>query len=410
MLADLMYTLLPYQIFRSVFFRGAMGYLTAYFLVSFCMPKVLRWLSKSEFTSDLVPKGLAVTSTPIMGGLVLIPTIVISTLLWAGLNVYNLALMAVMVGFSSIGLVDDYAKVRNKKKMVANPSQLKKHLFKADGSSKTWRFLAEILLTALVLGVLLALGKLNGTVHVPMVPIKNWFPEIPIWLFYPFIILVVVGGANAVNLMDGLDSLATVPMITCLGFVAAVAYISGDAEWSQRLRLLFLTADFKEVSIFCVTVIATCIAFLKFNSPPALIYMGDTGSLGIGATIATLFVLTKVELYLPIVGGTFVLAALSTIIQVAWFRLVLIFKGREQAEKNRFFYKAPYHHHEQALWQKEPPQVSSVFTNVLKKFGLQRVNQQYESWFAVQNKVIWSNHIKAVWLLVIALVIFFKVR
>lgn len=410
MFAELLYTILPYQIFRSVFFRGAMGYLTAYFLVSFCMPKVISWLNKLDFNSDLKSEAQPHADTPIMGGVVLIPAVLFSTLLWAGMNIYILALMALMSGFSLIGLVDDYAKVRNKKAILSKKNTAQPHLARANGSSKAWRFTIEILLTSAVLGILFFTNKLDGFVHIPMVPLKNWFPEIPIEWFYPFAVLVIVGGANAVNLMDGLDSLATVPMITCLSFVAAAAYIGGDAEWSQRLKLLFVSGDFKEISIFCAAVIATCIAFLKFNSPPALIYMGDTGSLGIGATIAALFVFTKVEFYLPIVGGTFVLAASSTIIQVVWFRLVLVVKGREYAEKHRFFYRAPYHHHEQALWHQDEPKVTSLFANILRKLGLQKVNKRYESWVAVQNKVIWSNHIKAIWLLVITLVVFFKVR
>jgi len=250
--------------------------------------------------------------------------------------------------------------------------------------------------------------------HVPMVPLKKWLLDLPAFLFIPIVLIILVGGANAVNLTDGLDSLATVPIITCSVFVAAAAYLAGDAEWSERLKLLYISEDIKEVTVFAVALIAACAAFLKFNSPPAAIYMGDIGSLGLGAAVCTMFIFIKVELYLPIIGGTFFIAALSTILQRFWFKLALWRHGRSWAEKHRFFYRAPYHHHQQVLltYREKEPEIRSVWHDLLKrlKLGIIPAEDQYRNPEHINNKVIWKNHLRAVALLVIAAMIYFKVR
>ena len=243
---------------------------------------------------------------------------------------------------------------------------------------------------------------------------KNLMPELPLWLFLPFVCMVIVGGANAVNLTDGLDSLATVPIVTTAIFVGSAAYIAGDQFWSDRLKLLFISEDLKELSVFSIGLIAACFAFLKFNSPPASIYMGDVGSLGLGAAICSMFVLVGTELYLPIVGGTFLLAAISVIIQRMWFQLALKRRGREYAEKNRFFYRAPYHHHAQEVltFRESERQVRSIWHMWALRLGWGHVpdEDKYLNREQVNNKVIWNNHLRSVFLLVIALMIYFKVR
>ncbi|MBT4286095.1 MAG: hypothetical protein HOD92_02070 [Deltaproteobacteria bacterium] len=221
-------------------------------------------------------------------------------------------------------------------------------------------------------------------------------------------------GANAVNLTDGLDSLAAVPIITCSVFIASAAYIAGDPEWSERLRISFITSDIKEVTIFAIAIIAACIAFLKFNSPPASIYMGDIGSLGFGASICTMFIFVRSEFYLPIVGWVFVLAAVSSIIQRIWFKVAMWKKGRNWAEKNRFFYKAPYHHHLQEMmeYREEKPDIRSIWHECMIKIGMGHISDEnkYKQRDHINNKVIWTHHLRAVSLLVIAMVIYFKLR
>ena len=419
MLAEFLYWLIPYQIFKSVFFRAGLTYLTTYSLINFFIPKIIRLFRQKGITSDFKvaenTTGPYTGATPIMGGIVLIPSIIISTILWMWLNKYTISLLIIIAAFAFIGGIDDIMKVFHKRKVESGAVKKKKFAEKADGISGKSRLIFEFSITALVIwGIYHFSTGLEQYILIPGIPIANWQPEIPIFIFIPFIILMIVVGANAVNLTDGLDSLAAVPIITCSVFIAAAAYIAGDPEWSERLRISFINSDIKEVTIFAIAIIAACIAFLKFNSPPASIYMGDIGSLGFGASICTMFVFIRSELYLPIVGWVFVLAAISSIIQRLWFKLALWKKGRSWAEKNRFFYKAPYHHHLQHMmtYREEETAIRSVWHRLLIKIGLGQISDEdkYHHRDHVNNKVIWTHHLRAVSLLVIALIIYFKLR
>lgn len=419
MFADLLYYLYPYQIFKSVFFRSGMAYLTTYILINLVMPRMIRLFRRKGITSDFsAPGDLSgpyTGATPIMGGLVLIPSILLSILLWVWINQYTLAVLIIMTGFSIIGALDDGAKVLHKRRIEAGKEQKKEYADKADGISGRLRLSLEFLLTTIVVVGLYTWGSgVDIHMHIPMIPMKTWFPEVHLYLFIPLVILMIVGGANAVNLTDGLDSLASVPVITCAIFVAAAAYISGDPEWTDRLKLLYISDEVKELTVFAIALIAACSAFLKFNSPPASIYMGDLGSLGLGGALCTMFLLVKAELYLPIVGGTFVVAALSTILQRFWFKVALKRKGRAWAEKHRFFYRAPYHHHKQELitYREEEHHIFSIWHQLLRKIGVGNISDEdkYLTREQVNNKVIWDHHLKAIFYLVIALIIYFKVR
>lgn len=419
MLADLLYYLFPYQIFKSVVFRGSLTFLTTYFLINLILPPVIRLFRLKGITSDFKRAekrpGPYSGATPIMGGIILIPAIVISVFLWAWINQFTLSLLVIISSFALIGLLDDIAKVLHKKRVETGKDVKKAYSDKADGIRADIRLILEFVISFGVIGVTYWISDgINGQIHIPMIPMKNWFPEIPTVIFIPLAMIIIVGGANAVNLTDGLDSLATVPIITCSVFIAGAAYLAGDAEWSERLKLLYISDEIKEVAIFAIAIIAACIAFLNFNSPPASIYMGDIGSLGLGAAVCSMFIFIKAELYLPIIGGTFVIAALSAIIQRAWFKLALWKHGRQWAEKNRFFYRAPYHHHQQTMltYSSIPPEINSVWHEWLQKVGLGKVRMedQYDNRDYVNNKVIWKNHLRAIALMVIAAMFYFKVR
>ena len=419
MLAEILYDLFQYQIFKSVFFRGGMTYLTTYLLINLVMPKIIRLFRKKGITSDfqraIQTKGPYTGATPIMGGMILVPAISISTFLWAWINQYTLAVLVIMLSFALIGAIDDGVKVLHKNRIVSGTEKQKSYTDKADGISGRLRLLIEFTVTFLVIaGLYIFYQGIDGHIHIPMIPLKAWFPELPVWLFIPFSVLVIVGGANAVNLTDGLDSLATIPIITSAFFIAAAAYIAGDLEWSSRLKLIYLSDDIKEITVLAIAVIAAGVAFLKFNSPPASIYMGDVGSLGLGSAICTMFLFIKAELYLPIVGGIFVLAAISTILQRVWFKLALQHKGRSWAEKNRFFYRAPYHHHSQELrtYRESERPVRSVWQLFLNRLGFKNIpdEDKHLNQEQVNNKVIWDSHLRSLSLLVIALIIYFKVR
>jgi len=419
MLADLLYFWFPYQIFKSIVFRGSLTFLTTYFLINLILPSVIRLFRTKGITSDFkIPDktvGPYSGATPIMGGVILVPCIIISVFLWAWFNQFTLSLLVIIVSFALIGLLDDLAKVLHKKRVEAGKVSRKLYSDKADGIRGDVRLFLEFVISFAVVGFTYWVSDgINGQIHIPMIPMKNWFPEIQTVFFIPLAMMIIVGGANAVNLTDGLDSLATVPIITCSVFVAGAAYLAGDAEWSDRLKLLYISDEIKEVAIFAIAIIAACLAFLNFNSPPASIYMGDVGSLGLGAAVCSMFIFIKAELYLPIIGGTFVIAALSSIIQRAWFKLALWKYGREWAERYRFFYRAPYHHHQQTMltYSAKPQAITSVWHELLKKFGLGkiRVEDQYANRDHVNNKVIWKNHLRAIALLVISAMIYFKVR
>jgi phospho-N-acetylmuramoyl-pentapeptide-transferase len=419
MLADLLYQLLPYQIFKSVVFRASLTFLTTYFLIDLVLPPVIRCFRRKGITADFTPAGVGVGpyrgATPIMGGAVLVPAIILSVLLWTWLNPFTISLLVILVAFAVIGGMDDFAKVIHKRKVESGRIQKKAFADKADGIRGDVRLLLEFLVAFAVLSAMYkGYERIDGLMHIPFIPMKHWFPEIPAQFFIPAAAMIVVGGANAVNLTDGLDSLATVPIISCSVFIAAAAYLAGDAEWSLRLKLLYIADEIKEVTIFAVALTAACAAFLKFNSPPASIYMGDIGSLGLGATVCTMFVFIKAELYLPIIGGTFLLAALSVILQRAWFKIALWRYDRPWAEKNRLFYRAPYHHHLQVLltYRDRAPEIRSIWHEFQKRLGLGMIppEDQYLNPEHINNKIIWKNHLRSVALAVIAAMIYFKVR
>ena len=419
MLADLLYYLYPYQIFKSVVFRGSLTFLTTYFIINLILPSIIRLFRQKGITSDFkkseMDSGPYNGATPIMGGIIMIPAIVISVFLWAWINQFTIALLIIITSFAFIGGLDDIAKVLHKRRIESGKESRNIFSDKADGLRGDLRLVIEFIISFGVIGATFWIfDGINGQMHIPMIPMKNWFPELPTVLFIPIAMVIIVGGANAVNLMDGLDSLATVPIITCSVFIAGAAYLAGDAEWSERLKLLYISDEIKEVAIFAIAIIAACLAFLNFNSPPASIYMGDIGSLGLGAAVCAMFIFVKAELYLPIIGGTFVIAAASSIIQRIWFKIALWKYGRTWAEKNRFFYKAPYHHHQQAMltYSGQQTGITSIWHKILLKFGMGHVpaEDQFVNRDHVKHKVIWKNHLRAIALLVISAMIYFKVR
>ena len=419
MIAAFLYSIWHYQIFKSVLFRGGMTFLTAYLIIVFLMPKIIQLFREKGITSDFTPtapvsggkpyKG----ATPLMGGGVLILAIVVSSLLWCNLNQYIIALLTIMVAFGVIGAIDDVAKVIHKRRVEAGEEKRSWYSDKADGISGRMRLLAEFAVALIVVLALYRYVDIDGHLVVPFVPLKDWYPYLPKFPFIALMIFIIVGGANAVNLTDGMDSLATMPLMTCALFVASVAYLGGDTEWAARLKIPYLTHDIKELTVLAMAIISAGFTFLRYNSPPALIYLGDLGALALGSIISTMFIFVKAELFLPIVGGIFVFSVLSTLIQRAFFKLMLWWKGRAVAEHYRFFLRAPYHHHLQQLWHysEQKPEIESVWLIFLAKLGFRLpdeeklIDQQQ-----THSRVVWLMHLKSVWLFVFTIVLYFKVR
>jgi phospho-N-acetylmuramoyl-pentapeptide-transferase len=326
-----------YQIFNLlnyITFRTGAAVMTA-MLVAFVLgPRMINWLrvkqGKGQPIREDGPQGhiIAKAGTPTMGGLLILLSVVISTLLWGNLkSPFLWTIFMVTAGFGLIGFYDDFLKVSR---------QTHK------GFSGKVRLLLEFIIAAIAVWILsVSMPTENGFntgLAIPM--LKDYWINLGIF-FIPFGCLVIVGSANAVNLTDGLDGLAIVPvMIACAAF-AFIAYLVGNVIFTDYLGVPYVPGS-SEVTIFLGAIIGASLGFLWYNAPPAMIFMGDTGSLALGGALGTTAVAIKHEIVLAIIGGLFVLEAVSVIVQVASFKLT----GK------RVFRMAPIHHHfEQKGWQ-----------------------------------------------------------
>jgi phospho-N-acetylmuramoyl-pentapeptide-transferase len=263
-----------------------------------------------------------------MGGLLILSALLVSTLLWARLdNAYIWIVLAVTYGFGLIGFADDYAKVTKQN---------------TKGVSSRMRFMLGLVIAALA-----AVGAayfhpeaLSSQLALPV--FKNVLINLGL-VFVPFAMIVIVGAANAVNLTDGLDGLAVMPVMIAAGTLGIIAYFVGNSNFSEYLGLHYVPGT-GEILIFCSALIGGGLGFLWYNAPPAAVFMGDTGSLALGGALGAIAVVTKHEIVLAIVGGLFVVEALSVIIQVLYFKRT----GR------RVFLMAPIHHHFEKKGWAEP--------------------------------------------------------
>jgi phospho-N-acetylmuramoyl-pentapeptide-transferase len=314
-----------FNLFRYLTFRSGGAVLTA-LLISFILgPRVIAWLKSKQGEGQPIrsdgPEGHLVTKvgTPTMGGVLILTALAISTLLWADLsNLYVWVVLFVTLGFGGIGFADDYLKLtrRNHKGL---PGRIK----------LLGQFAIALLATIAVIAI--SPGELQTHFAVPF--FKNILLDLG-WFFAAVSIFVMVGASNAVNLTDGLDGLAIVPVMIAAGCFALIAYLVGNTIFSNYLQLHYVAGS-GELSVFCSALVGAGIGFLWFNAPPAMVFMGDTGSLSCGGALGGVAVITKHELVLAIIGGLFVLETVSVIVQVLSFKLT----GR------RVFRMAPLHHH-----------------------------------------------------------------
>jgi len=277
-----------------------------------------------------------------MGGVLILISMTVATFLWARLdNMYVWIVMGVTLAFGALGFIDDYLKV-TKQSADGVVGSLKLVVQFAVALLAAW-FCMDALQSAPD-----APAGLAQSVGVPFVPLtlfQSWFnaPGVPLGLFIiPFAAFVIVGASNTVNLTDGLDGLATVPVMIAAGAYALIAYLVGNAIYANYLGVPFVPGV-GEVTVICGAIIGAGLGFLWFNAPPAAIFMGDTGSLALGGAIGSIAVAAKHEIVLAIVGGLFVLEGLSVMIQIASFKLT----GK------RVFRMAPIHHHFEQLGWKE---------------------------------------------------------
>lgn len=346
------------NVFRYITFRTTAAVVTALLFVFLFGPAIIDSLRIRQgkgqpIRTDGPQTHLAKKGTPTMGGLMILSGILVATLLWADLrNPYVLTVIVVTIAFGAIGFYDDYLKVTKQSHK---------------GFSGRARLLLEGLIAALACFAIMTASQQALPPDDSYLASSLFFPFIKeltlnLWLFYvPFGAFVIVAAGNAVNLTDGLDGLAIVPVMVAGGSFALIAYLAGNAVFADYLRIHYV-AGTGELAVICGAVIGAGLGFLWFNAPPAAIFMGDTGSLALGGLLGTVAVAIKHEIVLAIIGGLFVVEALSVIIQVTSYRLT----GK------RIFKMAPIHHHFEQLGWSEPTVVIRfwIISVVLALIGL----------------------------------------
>ena len=317
------------NLIRYLTFRTGGAVATALFIGLLIGPKFIGWLrvrqGKGQPIRDDGPQShLAKVGTPTMGGLMILFAITVSLLLWMDLeNLYIWACIIVMVGFGAVGFLDDYDKVKKRSHK---------------GVSGRFRLLLEFIIAGAAVSLIVA--KSGGMLYLPFVN----GPVIDLgWYYVAFGAFVIVAFGNAVNLTDGLDGLATMPVIIASIAFMMIVYLVGNANYSAYLGIPYILGA-GDLAILCGAIVGAGLAFLWFNAPPAAVFMGDTGSLALGGTLGAIAVVAHHEFVLGIIGGLFVVEAMSVIIQVVWFKRT----GR------RVFRMAPIHHHFEQLGWSEP--------------------------------------------------------
>lgn len=318
------------NVFRYITFRTIYAAITALAICFVLGPWVIARLQSLSIRQPIRDDGpnshLSKEGTPTMGGILIIFSVVVSTLLWARLNVdYIWIMLMVTVGFGLIGFCDDYRKLSNGSK----------------GIPGTVRLSGEILIALFVSVVLYLNPGFSSNLTVPF--FKTLLPDLG-WGYVLLSTFIIVGAANAVNLTDGLDGLAISPATICFATYLLFAYFAGNVKLSGYLQIPYV-AGVGELAVFCGAMVGAGIGFLWYNTYPAQIFMGDVGSLSLGGALGTIAILTKQEILLAIVGGIFVVETVSVIFQVGWFKV---------SNGDRIFRMAPIHHHFELKGWAEP--------------------------------------------------------
>ncbi|GAC21429.1 phospho-N-acetylmuramoyl-pentapeptide-transferase [Paraglaciecola arctica] len=321
-----------FRVFSYLTLRAILSTLTALLIAVIIGPKMIRWLQRMQIGQTIRDDGpeshFAKSGTPTMGGLLILAAIVSSVLLWSDLtNRYVWVTLFVLVSFGVIGFVDDYRKVIRKD---------------AKGLIARWKYFWQSVI-AIVVALYLYSSQQNPAETALLVPFfKDVMPQMGM-LFLVVTYFVIVGTSNAVNLTDGLDGLAIVPVVLVAGAFAIFAYVTGNINFSAYLHIPYLPLT-SELVIVCTAIVGAGLGFLWFNTYPAQVFMGDVGSLALGGTLGILAVLVRQEIVLFIMGGIFVAETMSVILQVGSFKM----RGK------RIFRMAPIHHHYELKGWPEP--------------------------------------------------------
>jgi phospho-N-acetylmuramoyl-pentapeptide-transferase len=314
-----------FNVFRYITVRTAAAGITALLLSFFFGPRLIRVLERRQIGQEIRAEGpkahYAKKGTPSMGGILIILCTLVPTLLWGNLgNSYVWVAALSMVLFGLVGLVDDVLKVRRKQSLGLRPGQ---------------KMALQVGLAAAVGLVFIWMGSHGQFSLNLMFPFfKKWLPYLG-WFYLPWIVFILVGSSNAVNLADGLDGLAIGLTLISASALTALAYIAGNVKWSGYLNIAYVPLA-AELTVFAGAFAGACLGFLWFNCHPAQVFMGDVGALSLGGTMAVVALLIKQEFLLFTVAGVFILEALSVLIQVTYFKL---------SGGKRVFKMAPLHHH-----------------------------------------------------------------
>lgn len=327
-----------FNLFNYLTFRAVGGMITAVLIAFLLGPRTIRWLRQLRFGQVVRQEGpethLSKAGTPTMGGLLILMATALATLLWANItNRYVLITLLVFVWLGILGFLDDYLKVVRRR---------------TEGLVGRYKLIGQGLI-GIITGLIMLVWPLSSTVptNVTTVPFyADIFVLIPVFLFIPWVMFIITGSSNAVNLTDGLDGLAAGLTAIAAATFGLFAYVVGRVDTSRYLGLLYLNGS-GELAIFCVALAGATLGFLWFNAHPAEVFMGDTGALALGGALGAVALLLKLEFLLAIIGGVFVFEALSVMAQVVYFK----YTARKYGQGRRLLRMAPLHHHfEKAGW------------------------------------------------------------
>ena len=330
------------NVFQYVTFRTAWATITALLITLFFGKPVIKKLAELKFGQEIREEGPAShqekKGTPTMGGILIIGSVFLSTVLWARLdNLFLWLALGATTLFAAVGFADDYTKIVKKRSLGLTGKQ---------------KLLGQLLTAVAVWAVLYFFTNYSWNLSIPFfkeTALPQGVSAIPPLLYLFFIIFVLLGSSNAVNLTDGLDGLATSVTFVAMAALTALTYVASDRRWAEYLDITFNPAS-SELTVFCGAMVGASLGFLWYNSPPAEVFMGDVGSLAIGGALGTVAILTKQEFLLPFIGGVFILEAVSVMMQVSVFKLT----KRGGQPGRRIFKMTPLHHHFEMTGWKEP--------------------------------------------------------
>ena len=318
------------NVFKYLTFRTGLSVFTSLIIVLIVGGPIIRLFSNQKILNPIRNDGpedhiVKKIGTPTMGGVIILLGLLVSILFWGDLsNINILFCIYIAISFGLLGAFDDYNKIK-----YSNSS----------GISSKLKIFLQIILAVIGVSIFVYFTDYQDMTNLYFPFFKNLIINLG-WFFIPFAVFVIIGSSNAVNLTDGLDGLATVPVILVAGCFAFISYVTGNIVFSNYLQIPYIEGT-GEISIFCGAIIGACLGFLWFNAPPAKIFMGDTGSLSLGGSLGAVGIITKHEIVLAITGGLFVLEAVSVMVQVISYKIT----GK------RIFKMAPIHHHfEQKGW------------------------------------------------------------